>query len=201
MKIVKLTSALLLGGLVLGPGLASGDSKTNRYPYDPACPWGRVADGRGMLERCLSEAESKAILAGALKQKAAPAKQPSEAEAAAEEKPDKPVPLTVELGPLKADEGTLKEATAVKSLSKANTRYVKCVNDHGGLAKKATSAEVKMRFLVRGRGRAEGTEVSTFKGMTEKAAKCIADVVDRRFVGHPSAPVTGATFVITVKKK
>ncbi len=31
-----------------------------RYPYDPACAWGRIANGKGMLVRCLSEQEAVA---------------------------------------------------------------------------------------------------------------------------------------------
>ena len=29
-----------------------------RYPYDPVCSWGRIADGHGVLVRCLTEGEA-----------------------------------------------------------------------------------------------------------------------------------------------
>ena len=32
-----------------------------RYPFDPACPWGRIADGKGMLVRCIDERESRTL--------------------------------------------------------------------------------------------------------------------------------------------
>src|SRR3954468_16651958 len=47
--------------------LASGetaDALLRRYPYDPACPWGRIGNGKGVIVRCLSEAEAQALRAG-----------------------------------------------------------------------------------------------------------------------------------------
>lgn len=196
----KQLSVVVAFGFLLGPAVAVGDSKTNRYPYDPACAWGRIADGRGMLERCLTEAESKAVLAGKLA-KPEPAKKPEKETAKETSKKDaKPQKLAVSLGSLRVDEGTLSEAKAVKSLSKANERYIKCVRDHGGVAEKKKTGEVKVRFLVRGRGRAEGTEVAKHDGISLKAARCVADVIDRRFVGHPTASFTGATLVVKFSK-
>jgi hypothetical protein len=57
--------------------------------------------------------------------------------------------------------------------------------------------------LVRERGRAEGVSVAKSKGMSAEAARCIADVVDRRYVGYPAAPIVGATLpiVITARSK
>src|SRR6187431_2396327 len=34
-----------------------------RYPFDPVCPWGRVADGRGILVRCLEASEAARLSA------------------------------------------------------------------------------------------------------------------------------------------
>ncbi|HEY6724911.1 MAG TPA: hypothetical protein VI197_12825, partial [Polyangiaceae bacterium] len=42
---------------------ASASAKA-RYPYDPACPWGRIANGKGMLVRCLNEQEAVALAKG-----------------------------------------------------------------------------------------------------------------------------------------
>ena len=47
--------------------LASGetaDALLRRYPYDPACPWGRIGNGKGLIVRCLSEAEAQTLRAG-----------------------------------------------------------------------------------------------------------------------------------------
>src|SRR3954466_13119185 len=56
------------GSLLLAFGaLASGetsDALLRRYPYDPACPWGRIGNGKGLIVRCLSEAEAQALRAG-----------------------------------------------------------------------------------------------------------------------------------------
>jgi hypothetical protein len=49
---------------------------------------------------------------------------------------------------------------------------------------------------VRERGRAEGLTVKDRTGLSLAAAKCIADVVDRRFVGYPAAPIVGADLSI-----
>ena len=53
-----------------------------------------------------------------------------------------------------------------------------------------------MRFLVRARGRAEGVSVSKRVGVTPEAARCVAEVVDRRPVGTPDVPMVGATVII-----
>src|ERR1700760_633178 len=67
--------ALSIAGILLGFGaLASGetaDALLRRYPYDPACPWGRIGNGKGVVVRCRSEAEAQALRAGTVQ--AAPA--------------------------------------------------------------------------------------------------------------------------------
>jgi hypothetical protein len=65
----------------------------------------------------------------------------------------------------------------------------------------ADRAEVELRFLVQERGRAEGVSLKKRRGLGDAAAKCIADVVDRRFVGYPEEPAVGATLVVTITKK
>src|SRR6187551_1368921 len=64
--LIMLSCASLL--LAFG-ALASGetaDALLRRYPYDPACPWGRIGNGKGVIVRCLTEAEAQALRAGAL---------------------------------------------------------------------------------------------------------------------------------------
>src|SRR3954447_8344938 len=64
--LIMLSSASLL--LAFG-ALASGetaDALLRRYPYDPACPWGRIGNGKGLIVRCLSESEAQGLRSGTL---------------------------------------------------------------------------------------------------------------------------------------
>jgi hypothetical protein len=97
-----------------------------------------------------------------------------------------------DVGPARADTGDLPEARA--QLKKPLDRYAQCVENNGGLA--GDSGQVTLRFLVRERGRAEGVAVKDRRGVSLVAAKCIADVIDRRYVGYPAAPIVGATLTI-----
>lgn len=185
----RVAAAILGTSLLLVPLLgAAGDENPERYPYDPVCPWGRLADGNGMMIRCLEPGEASTLLERpARKNPPAPASNPV----------PKPPPTAASLsvtnvGPVQADAGEL--PLAVKKLSLAKDRYVECVRTNGGLSDK--SARVVVRFLVRERGRAEGVSVKSHQGMSPEAAKCIADVVDRRYVGYPAAPLVGATVPI-----
>lgn len=108
-----------------------------------------------------------------------------------------PLALDVEIGAVTADVGALPDA--VKSLKKAREKFVECASKPSALT--ADQAEVEVRFLVQARGRAEGVSVKKSRGLTEAAAKCIADVVDRRYVGYPEAPVVGASLTVSIKKK
>lgn len=181
-----------------------------RYPFDPVCPWGRVADGRGILVRCLDAAEAQrlatrtpVVAAPALAPAAAPAPVP----AAEPRRPSEAPPLAASapaprmssrkvslerVSAARADTGELPEARA--QLLRANDRYVQCVESNGGLS--ASPASVTLRFLVRERGRAEGVTVKERAGLSLAAAKCVANVVDRRFVGYPAAPIVGADLTI-----
>lgn len=139
--------------------------------------------------RCLTEKE--AVELGAPRRPGIPPSPEPAAQTPA------PVALDVTLGPVKAEKGEFPEA--IQSLGKANSRYIECVEKNGGLSK--DSGKVDVKFLVRGRGRAEGASVKKAAGMTDTAAKCIADVVDRRFVGYPESEMVGAVITITVRKK
>ncbi|HVU05656.1 MAG TPA: hypothetical protein VHE30_28100 [Polyangiaceae bacterium] len=187
---------------------------------DAACPWGRLSDGKGRLLRCLSREEAHRLQAATppaeppgdpareepppvasgtpAPPSAAPPAPPPVTPAPAPERDVRPEPaFAVEIAPIVADEGALPDA--LKSLRKAADRYVECVEKNGGLAEER--GEVELRFLVQGRGRAEGVSVKKRKGVSELAAKCIAGVVDRRYVGYPEAPAVGATASFTVTKK
>lgn len=186
-------------GLVAAAGAAlvtavahAADPVENRYPYDPACPWGRIANGKGMLVRCLSQEEAQALLArgGTEPEPAAGGEDAgtSAADAAPEAEEE---PIRVELVEVKADVGKLE--LAMKKLGAPKDRYLKCLSDNGGLSGK--SGQVHVRFLVRSRGRAEGVSVSKRAGVSAAAAACVAAVVDRRLVGTPEAPYVGATAI------
>jgi hypothetical protein len=96
------------------------------------------------------------------------------------------------VGEARADTGELPEAQP--QLRKPLERYVQCVDTNGGI--QADTATVTLRFLVRERGRAEGVAVKEHRGISLAAAKCIAEVVDRRYVGYPAAPIVGVTLTI-----
>src|SRR5690606_38141018 len=117
------------------------------------------------------------------RQEAPPAEEAPSPPSAPVDKPP-PRPVRVEVGPLLPDEGEL----TIGQLGKPLDRYRTCVEQNGGV--QSASAEVRIHFLVRGeRSRAEAVEVSSFHGVSKKAAQCIADVVDRRATGTPSQPM------------
>lgn len=211
--------ALAVAASVAAISAAAEDSAANRYPYDPACPWGRIANGKGLLVRCMTEAESHALLSGNVGAKPAQTASPNATSSAApsgaaapaanaddkdkdkddeketaDEGADK---LSVNVDPPVADKGKL--ATGKLALNGAKAKYRRCVLDNGGL--EGDGAEVTVRFLVRERGRAEGVSVAKRKGMSAKAAQCVAEVVDRRQAGVPEVPLTGASVAIKFSKQ
>lgn len=157
-----------------------------RYPLDPVCPWGRLGDGKGILVRCLKQSEAKALLAKEGGTFSSTSAQP--APPAVDARPSQKI-VVRSVGVAKPDTGSLPEARS--QLAKAKARYVTCAQKNGGL--EGTAASVTVRFLVRERGRAEGVSVIRRRGLSEAAAKCIAEVVDRRYVGFPEAPIVGVT--------
>jgi hypothetical protein len=194
----------------------SADDSANlvrRYPFDPACPWGRISNGKGMIVRCLSEAENAGLVRATASSGSSPAPasgtasgSPAPANAAAGgagvggasnattsppvTTPISPEELTVSVGPIVADQGEL----SVTRLLQPKPRYAKCVSDNGGMS--GRSGEVHVRFLVRSRGIAEGVNVAKRVNVSAEAARCVAEIVDRRRVGPPEAPLVGATVVI-----
>jgi len=179
-KLLPIAAAFAVGGIAaLAAGQASDD--TSRYPYDPACPWGRIANGKGMIVRCIGKPEADYLLS----------RTPAPAGSAAGPAPAMEG-VSVQVGPVLVDEGKL--PLAEKKLAAPRDRYLECVGKHGGLA--AKTGEVRVRFLVRARGRAEGVSVTKRSNVSPDAARCIADVVDRRLVGTPDAPMVGATVIV-----
>lgn len=225
---MKRPVAILLGFAALATGALAvaeaEDALLKRYPYDPACAWGRVGNGKGMVVRCISEEEAKSLRTAPVAQGAAkppapqsptsvtstkpatdappppsstdPAPAPAEAEPAPSPAPsaDAEAPLEVTVGPVTADEGTL----GVGKLGMPKDRYTACVQKNGGLSGK--TGEVSVRFLVRAKGVAEGVSVAKRTNLSKEAAQCVADVIDRRRVGTPESPMVGATVVVKFTK-
>jgi hypothetical protein len=201
----SLVSFLLAISVGLGAAAALGDSVESlirRYPYDPACSWGRLANGKGTVIRCLTEKEAggiSALTAAVPTATAAPAPTtaPSTTTEAATVAPSTPTEATttkgiqVTVGPVTADKGEL----GLGKLGVPKDKYAKCVEDNGGM--KGSSGEVHVRFLVRSKGVAEGVSVQKrTANISAEAAHCIAEVVDRRRVGVPDEPLVGATLVV-----
>jgi hypothetical protein len=208
--------ALSVASVLLGFGVAASgetaDALLRRYPFDPACPWGRIGNGKGLIVRCLSEAEAEALRSAsalpassaatvtpsasatpsALAPSPAPSEDPSENDASPS--PVSGEKLDVTVGPVTADTGSF----GIGKLGAPKNRYLKCINDNGGL--KEATAEVEVRFLLRQRGRAEGVSVAKRVGLSAEAARCVSEVVDRRYVGIPDAPTVGATVAIKFAK-
>jgi hypothetical protein len=193
-----LVSALVAISLGLGAAAAFGgetvENLIRRYPFDPACSWGRLANGKGTVVRCLTEKEAGTITAAAA---TTPAPTPAET-ATTDAATPTPAPtetaitkgIHVTVGPVTADKGEL----GVGKLGAPKDRYLKCIEEHGGL--KGSSGEVHVRFLVRSKGVAEGVSVQKRQNVSAEAAHCIAEVVDRRRVGVPDEPLVGATLVM-----
>jgi len=173
-----LAASLLLA--LVGPSARAAEPEPARYPFDPVCPWGRLANGKGLFVRCVTEAEA-ATLASASPTPAASAGSGTR--------------LDVSVGPVLADQGKL--PVAEKKLAVPKDRYAECITKNGGL--QGNQGEVHVRFMVAARGRAEGVSVAKRSGMSETAARCIAEVIDRRPVGTPEVEMMGATVVVKVR--
>jgi hypothetical protein len=224
---MKRPVAILLGFAALATGAVAvaeaEDALLKRYPYDPACAWGRVGNGKGMVVRCISEDEAKSLRAapttpvaaakpapvaspGVSSAKPTPDAAPTPGSTPAETAPDiaaepEPAPgseadaaLDVVVGPVKADEGTL----GIGKLGAPKDKYTACVQKNGGLSGK--TGEVSVRFLVRAKGVAEGVSVDKRTNLSKEAAQCVAEVVDRRRVGTPESAMVGATVLVKFTK-
>jgi hypothetical protein len=222
---MKRPVAILLGFAALATGAVAfaeaEEALLKRYPYDPACAWGRVGNGKGMVVRCISEDEAKALRSaapapvaaakpappapGVTSGKPAPDVAPAPGSTASETAPDaaaepEPAPadadaaLEVTVGPVAADEGTL----GLGKLGAPKDKYSACVQKNGGLSGK--TGEVSVRFLVRAKGVAEGVSVAKRTNLSKEAAQCVAEVIDRRRVGTPESPMVGATVLVKFVK-
>ncbi|HYO97855.1 MAG TPA: hypothetical protein VER33_25285 [Polyangiaceae bacterium] len=212
-RVCLLLASVLAAASVAAQKTEGQETLVRRYPFDPACAWGRIANGKGMIVRCMTEDEASQVLrrapsvppvAASAGVSPSPAAAPSPPvstgnlvdpppaagpdQPAAPSSPDERLEVTV--GPVVADQGEL----SAGKLTQAKARYARCVSDHGGLRDR--SGEVHVRFLVRSKGIAEGVSVNKRINVSAEAARCVAEVVDRRRVGVPDAPLVGATVVV-----
>jgi hypothetical protein len=86
---------------------------------------------------------------------------------------------------------------AEKALTKVADSIGRCIADNGGLSK--ATGTLKIQFLVRARGRAEGVEVLSSQGISPEAAACVRQFLKNRNVGHPSSDPVGVTVVLSFK--
>jgi len=157
----------------------SGCTVSNRR--DKHCPWGRVGDGEGKLLRCLSEDESREMAKSAKAGAGTPA-----------------VPSPATAGVAAVINSVVFEgegiASAKGNLASAITDYQNCVARHGGLRHGA--GEVRIRFHVDARGLARDASISRRRFVSVQAGRCVAEIVERRFVGVPKSKASIATAVI-----
>jgi hypothetical protein len=153
----------------------------------PRCPNGALEDPHRGFVRCLEPSE---VDAGWLPPGPQPA--PDEDASADAALPDAapagPPPL-VEWGAPAFENGEVPRLE--KALKSAAPDIGRCVAEHGGLA--GATGSLKVQFLVRARGRAEGVEVLAARGVGAEAAACVRLALKNKAVGAPTADPVGVT--------
>ncbi|XYH94777.1 hypothetical protein ACMHYB_44210 [Sorangium sp. So ce1128] len=173
----------------------------------PRCPHGALEDPHRGFVRCLEPGEADA---GWLPPSPQPEPPPDDAGAP----PDGGAP---DAGPI---DGGVPDASIVsappplveirepefmngdvpnvaKRLEKVSTDLAQCVANNGGLS--GVSGSVKVQFLVRVRGRAEGVEILEARGVTPDAQRCIRQFLKNRPIGTPSADPVGVTVTLSLR--
>jgi pyruvate/2-oxoglutarate dehydrogenase complex dihydrolipoamide acyltransferase (E2) component len=161
---------------------------------DGGCPYGRLEDPHRGFVRCLGPGEADAGWLPPGPQGAEDAGAPSTPDAAPSAAEPPPV---VEMGEPSFENGQV--ASAAKFLAAQADAIGRCIGEHGGLG--AGAGKLKVQFLVRGRGRAEGVEIVSAKGIGEPAKECVRLLLKNKNVGPPSADPVGVTVTITLKAK
>jgi hypothetical protein len=175
-----------------GPPADAGPGKA-----EPRCPYGELSDPHRGFVRCLAPDERDAGWLPPQPQTPPPS---PDAPAAKDPTPQAPPavaapPPLVDIGAPKFENGEVPRAE--KSLTKAATEIAKCVADHGGLT--AATGTLKIQFLVRNRGRAEGVDVVSSKGVGPDAAACVRLLLKNKPIGPPTADPVGVTVTISLK--
>lgn len=113
--------------------------------------------------------------------------------------PPKPgPPPTVEMKAPKFENGDVPKAEKNLSGKKVLEGIAKCVSEGGGVTGKGGAGSLKVSFLVRAQGKAEGVEVEP-TGVPAEAAKCVRALIKNRSVGTPTADPVGVTVVYSLK--
>ena len=73
-----------------------------------------------------------------------------------------------------------------------------CVADNGGLHRPAT--RVKLMFLVRPRGIAEGMIISSARNVPPRVVSCVKKLIEHQHVGTPSNDPVGVTVLLELKE-
>ncbi|MFO0760329.1 MAG: hypothetical protein U0359_27860 [Byssovorax sp.] len=166
----------------------------------PRCPYGELNDPHRGFVRCLLPDERDAGWLPPPSQEpphddagAAPNAPDAAAPDAGKEPPA--APPQVEIGAPVFENGSVPKVE--KMLNAASADIGKCVAEHGGLT--GSAGTLKVQFLVRSRGRAEGVEVLTRKGLSPEAASCVRLLFKNKAVGAPTADPVGVTVTLTLK--
>ena len=161
----------------------------------PQCPYGELSDPHRGFIRCLTPDERDKGNLPPSPQEPPPAPAPPDTAKDATPPPPPGPPPLVDVGTPKFENGEVPKVE--KSLSGLVNDIAKCVAEHGGLA--GATGSLKVQFLVRARGRAEGVEVLSAKGVGAEAASCVRLLLKNRSVGAPSADPVGVTVTLTLK--
>ena len=167
----------------------------------PKCPYGELTDPHRGFVRCLTPDERDAgwlpPTAQTPQAPPAPAPAPSvEPDAGSPTASSGPAPA-VEIGSPTFENGQVPRTE--KALGKMSDAIGKCVGDHGGLS--GATGTMKVAFLVRVRGRAEGVEVQSAKNVSQEAKDCVRVLLKNKAIGAPSADPVGVTLTLTFKPR
>lgn len=184
---------------------------------DGDCPHGRLEDPHRGFVRCLQPDEADASWlpprpqpdpadAGVPGDAAPPTDAAPPADAAlppVDAAPPDATPLTpppgppplVEFKPAAFTNGDVPNVD--KRLQKLADGIATCVAEGGGLS--SASGSLKLQFLVRERGRAEGVEILGAKGVSAGAQECVRLLLKNKPVGTPSSDPVGVTVTISLK--
>jgi hypothetical protein len=163
----------------------------------PKCPYGELSDPHRGFVRCLTPDERDAgWLPPTAQTPPVPTPSPSAEPDAGSPQASGPAPL-VEIGSPAFENGQVPRTE--KALVRIADAIGKCVGDHGGL--QGATGSMKVTFLVRVRGRAEGVEVANPKNVSSEAKDCVRLLLKNRPIGAPSADPVGVTVSLTFRPR
>jgi hypothetical protein len=161
----------------------------------PRCPYGELTDPHRGFIRCLLPDERDAGWLPPPGPSEPPKAEPPKAEPPKAEPPKVGPPPVVAIGAPTFENGQVTRVE--KSLGKASADIARCVAEHGGL--RGDAGSMKVQFLVRSRGRAEGVEILAAKGVSAEASACVRVLLKNKAIGAPSADPVGVTVVLSFK--